>query len=71
MGNKLNNDNYEPLVDALVYEPIPYRTALNDNATHVLVVRSRPDGVDVTGKGGTMETLISHRFFIRKIRQTA
>lgn len=34
----------EPMVDALVYEPIPYRTALAQGATHVLVLRSYPDG---------------------------
>ena len=34
----------EPMVDALVYEPIPYRTALELGATHVLVLRSYPDG---------------------------
>ena len=31
-------------MDALVYEPIPYRTALAQGATHVLVLRSYPDG---------------------------
>ena len=35
----------EPMVDALVYEPIPYRSALEQGATHVLVLRSYPDGV--------------------------
>lgn len=31
-----------PQVDALVYEPIPYRTALSQGATHVLILRSYP-----------------------------
>uniref|UniRef100_A0A0C3U766 PNPLA domain-containing protein n=1 Tax=Guillardia theta (strain CCMP2712) TaxID=905079 RepID=A0A0C3U766_GUITC len=34
----------EPLVDALVYEPIPYRSALSSGCSHVLVLRSYPDG---------------------------
>lgn len=34
----------EPMVDALVYEPIPYRSAIEYGATHVLVLRSFPDG---------------------------
>jgi hypothetical protein len=36
--------DYEPLVDALIYEPIPYRTAVKCGCTHVLVLRSFPDG---------------------------
>jgi predicted patatin/cPLA2 family phospholipase len=32
----------EPLVDGGLLEPIPYRTALREGATHVLVLRSRP-----------------------------
>ena len=31
----------EPLVDGGLLEPIPYRTALREGATHVLVLRSR------------------------------
>eukprot|EP00960_Hanusia_phi_P046076 757606-Hanusia_phi.AAC.2 len=34
----------EPLVDALVYEPIPYRSAVSSGCSHVLVLRSYPDG---------------------------
>ena len=34
----------EPLVDGGLREPIPYRSALRDGATHVLVLRSRPEG---------------------------
>ena len=32
----------EPLVDGGMLEPIPFRTALREGATHVLVLRSRP-----------------------------
>jgi predicted patatin/cPLA2 family phospholipase len=34
----------EPLVDGGLLEPIPYRTALREGATHLLVLRSRPAG---------------------------
>jgi len=34
----------EPMVDALLYEPIPYRSAIEQGCTHVLVLRSYPDG---------------------------
>jgi predicted acylesterase/phospholipase RssA len=67
VGNNLDPNLYEPIADALLYEPIPYRTAiLSDNVTHCIVLRSRPDGTDVTGKGGFIERLIFRRFFKRK-----
>lgn len=67
LGNNLDMDRYEPLADALLYEPLPYRTAIaQDGVTHCIVLRSRPDGVDVTGKGGIFEKMIAKRFFQRK-----
>ena len=56
----------EPLADALVYEPIPYRSAVEDGCTHIVVLRTRPDGTDVTGKSSLFEKLIMRRFFKRK-----
>lgn len=64
--NNFDDPDYEPLGDALVYGPIPYEAAFNDGATHTIVIRSRPDGTDVTGKGGLFEKLIFRRFFLRK-----
>lgn len=67
LGNNLDTDHYEPIADALLYEPLPYRTAtVQDGCTHCIVIRSRPDGTDVTGKGGIFEKLIAKRFFQRK-----
>jgi len=68
LGNNLKGDRYEPLADALLFEPLPYRSAVAEGATHVVVIRSRPDGVDVTGKGSVFESLIFRRFFLRKNR---
>ena len=39
-----------PLADALLFEPIPYRSAIAEGATHVLVLRTRPDSVNVVRK---------------------
>lgn len=64
--NGVKDPDYEPLGDALVYAPIPYESAQDDGATHVVVLRSRPDGTDVTGKGGLFERMIFRRFFMRK-----
>jgi len=61
-------DEFEPLVDALVYEPLPYRSAVAEGATHVVVLRTRPDGADVLGKPSFFEKLMMQRFFLRKNR---
>ncbi|KAL3809075.1 hypothetical protein ACHAXA_007860, partial [Cyclostephanos tholiformis] len=61
-------DDYEPLADALLFEPLPYRSAIAEGATHVVCLRSRPDGVDVTGKTSIFEKLVLRRFFLRKNR---
>lgn len=66
LGNKFREDHWEPLADALIYEPLPYRTAITEGATHVVTLRTRPDGVDVTGKSSLFERLIMRRFFLRK-----
>ena len=66
LGNTVKGSNYEPLADALVCEPLPYRSAVESGCTHVLVIRSRPDGRDVTGKSSIFEDLIYRRFFLRK-----
>ncbi|CAM9838723.1 unnamed protein product, partial [Ectocarpus sp. 12 AP-2014] len=56
----------EPLVDSQLYEQIPFQTALDDGCTHVLVMRSRPDGGNLLGKPKIVERLIARRFFKRK-----
>eukprot|EP00522_Entomoneis_paludosa_P005910 CAMPEP_0172459880 /NCGR_PEP_ID=MMETSP1065-20121228/34512_1 /TAXON_ID=265537 /ORGANISM="Amphiprora paludosa, Strain CCMP125" /LENGTH=634 /DNA_ID=CAMNT_0013214725 /DNA_START=62 /DNA_END=1966 /DNA_ORIENTATION=- len=66
VGNNLQGDEYEPMADALICEPLPYRSAIAEGCTHALVIRSRPDGVDVTGKSSFFENLIFRRFFLRK-----
>lgn len=60
------DEECEPMVDALIYEPLPYRSAITEGATHVVVLRTRPDGVDVTGKPSVFERLIMKRFFLKK-----
>lgn len=66
--NNLSDDDYEPLADALLFEPLPYRAAISEGATHVICLRSRPDGADVTGKSSIFEKLIIRRFLLRKNR---
>ena len=49
--------------DAFCFEPIPYRSAVKDGATHVLVLRSRPDGCLVKTKRGVYEKTIAPLYF--------
>ena len=56
-------EDCEPLADALMCEPVPYRSAVEDGATHVIVLRTRPDPCAVLGKGpGVFEHLIAKRY---------
>jgi predicted patatin/cPLA2 family phospholipase len=64
--NGLEGDSYEPMADALLYEPLPFHGAIAEGATHVIVLRTRADGTDVTGKSSLFERLIIKRFFKRK-----
>lgn len=64
--NAVNKENVEPLADALIYEPLPYGTAIQEGATEVVMLRSRPDGTDVTGKTSIFEKLTYSRFFRKK-----
>ena len=64
--NKVDLPHVEPLADSLIFEPLPFQTAFDEGATDVVVLRTRPDGVDVTGKTSVFEKLIFRRFFARK-----
>ena len=64
--NNVNKPGVEPMADALIFEPLPFRTAFAEGATDALVLRSRPDGTDVTGKTSIFEKLIFWRFFKKK-----
>jgi predicted patatin/cPLA2 family phospholipase len=55
------------LVDAQVYESIPYRTAISDNCTDILVLRTRADDARITKKMSIVEQLIINRYFKRKL----
>eukprot|EP00871_Galdieria_phlegrea_P004534 jgi/Galph1/5081/GphlegSOOS_G3768.1 len=45
--------------DAILYEAIPLRSALKEGATHVLVLRTRPQGARIPSKAGIYERLIA------------
>jgi predicted patatin/cPLA2 family phospholipase len=49
----------EPLVDGGLLESIPYRTALREGASHVLVLRSRPAGFRTRTRVGAAERVVA------------
>ncbi len=57
----------EPLTDAQLYEPIPYRSALRENCTHVVALRTKPDDRRVTAPMSVVERMIMSRFFGGKL----
>jgi predicted patatin/cPLA2 family phospholipase len=48
----------EPMVDGGLLESIPYRTALREGATHVLVLRSRATGYRASREGRLVEPVL-------------
>jgi hypothetical protein len=52
-----------PFFDAFCFEPLPYRSAVEDGATHVLVLCSRPEGFEPKVKPGVYETAIAPLYF--------
>jgi len=49
--------------DAFCYEPIPYRSAVEEGATHVLVLKTRPDGSKIGTKPGLFEKVFAPMYF--------
>jgi hypothetical protein len=49
--------------DAFCYEPIPYRSAVEEGATHVLVLKTRPDGSPIGTKPGLFEKVFAPMYF--------
>lgn len=59
---RISIEDCEPVVDAFLCEPLPYRSAVQEGASHVIVLRTRPDPCPVLGKGpGVFEKLIAKR----------
>ena len=51
------------LTPAVLFQPIPYRSALAEGATHTLVLRTRADGDKVTKEMSVVERMLMRRFF--------
>ena len=49
--------------DAFCFEPLPYRSAVEDGATHVLVLRSRPECFQANTSPGVYEKGVAPLYF--------
>jgi len=49
--------------DAFCFEPIPYRSAVEEGATHVLALRTRPHGAPIQTKPGFFEKTVAPNYF--------
>jgi len=66
---ELNDEDYEPLGDAMLSAPIPYDIAHDEGATHVLVIRSSSDGTNLMEVPPIMAWIgsrIYKRYFLKK-----
>ncbi|KAL7534882.1 hypothetical protein ACHAXR_006139, partial [Thalassiosira sp. AJA248-18] len=62
--NRRKEINSHLCCDAFCYEPIPYRSAVEKaNATHVLTLRSRPDGCIVETRQHMYERIVGPIYF--------
>lgn len=62
--NRRKEANSHLCCDAFCYEPIPYRSAVEKaNATHVLALRSRPDGCVVESRQHMYERVVGPIYF--------
>lgn len=52
-----------PSFDAFCFEPLPYRSAVKEGATHVLVLRSRPEGFQAKTQPGIYERAVAPLYF--------
>ena len=68
----MENDEGVPYFDAFCFEPLPYRSAVEEGATHVLVLCSRPEGFVPTTKPGVYEQGVAPLYFqTHKLPQVA
>jgi hypothetical protein len=59
----LENGEAIPYFDAFCFEPLPYRSAVQEGATHVLVLCSRPEGFRPATKPGVYEQGVAPLYF--------
>ena len=62
----IEEEEVNPLADAFLCEPIPYRSAVAEGASHVIVLRTRPDPCEIElRRPGVYERAVAKPFFRR------
>ena len=59
----LENNKTLAFFDAFCFEPLPYRSAVEEGATHVLVLASRPEGFQPKTAPGAYELAVAPMYF--------
>jgi hypothetical protein len=60
---RCQDDNTTIAFDAFCFEPIPYRSAVEEGASHVLVFRTRPESSPIGTQPGFYETKVAPLYF--------
>jgi hypothetical protein len=60
---KMGDNDALPYFDAFCFEPLPYRSAVEEGATHVLMLCSRPEGFVPKTKPGMYEQAVTPLYF--------
>jgi len=64
VGNNKNNNETLFFCDAFCTEPVPYRSAVEEGATHVLALCSRPENAPIQTKPGLYELGVAPLHFL-------
>jgi predicted patatin/cPLA2 family phospholipase len=60
------HDDILTIADAFITEPMPFRPAVDDNCSDIIVLRTRPDPAPILGKApGLFERIIAKNYFER------
>ena len=59
----IEEETSQPCFDAFCFEPLPYRSAVEEGATHVMVLASRPLGFQPSTQPGVYERTLSPIYF--------
>lgn len=62
-GSEMNGTTPHLCFDAFCYEPVPFRSAVEEGATHVLALRSRPAGFEPKTKPTLYERAVAPLYF--------
>ncbi|CAJ1959339.1 unnamed protein product [Cylindrotheca closterium] len=63
LHSAMNEDDVHSCFDAFCFEPIPFRSAVEEGATHVLTLCTRPEGFKIKTKPGMYEKGIASVYF--------